>query len=294
VLVIDATTTGVTYEWSTGETTPTIQVSDDDIYKVTVDIKGCTDEDSIVVNTILAPEVNLGNDTTLCAGEEITLSIDDPTWDAVWSNGDVTSSITVSDQMTYSVRVENNGCDDEDEIVISTSEAPAFDLGEDIAICDLVGATLSIDLTGVDILWSTGETGTSINVDQAGLIEATVINDLGCRSMDEVNIIFRECQRFGLYQPTAFMPSASNPANSTFYVTPTTSATINRFEMNIYSRWGTLVYSSNDINGSWDGKINGVDAPSGVYVYAIEVNYTDDFDPNRTDIIQGDVTLVQE
>jgi len=153
---------------------------------------------------------------------------------------------------------------------------------------------LSINLTGVDILWSTGETSNTIDVREAGLVEASVMNSFGCTSEDEVNISIRECQRFTLYRPNAFTVSAINEENNRFYTTPSDGAIINSFEMNIFNRWGNRVYSTNDITAGWDGSFNGGrSANPGVYVYSISVNYTDDFDPNRTDVIQGEVTLFE-
>ena len=296
-LVLDATTPGVTYLWSTGETTPTIEVSEQDVFTVTVDIKGCTDMSQTSVTTIPTPIVDLGMDTTICEGDMIVLSTNSSqTSNILWSTGDNTTDITVTDAMIYSVRVEENGCSSEDEITLTVEQAPQLDLGEDIAICDQVGATLTIDLPDVDVLWSTGESGPSINVNSAGTIDATVINSFGCEATDEVEIIFRECQRFGLYQPNIFMPGGQDEANQTFFVTPTTSATINSFEMSIFNRWGNLVFTTTDITEGWDGLIRGSNekALTGVYVYSITINYTDDFDPSRTDIIKGDVTLIAD
>jgi len=293
-LTLDATTPGVTYLWSTGETTPTIDVSIADTYTVVVDIKGCTDDSETIVDVLQAPEVNLGMDTTICLGDEITLSTGDASLTTLWSTGETGESITVGEAMTFTVMVENNGCTDEDDITVSLSEAPQFDLGDDLSICDQIGAVLSVDLTDVDILWSTGETTNSIEVSQEGLIEASVMNSFGCSFTDEIDIMFRECQRFALYRPNAFTISAINEENNRFFTSPSDGAIINSFEMNIFNRWGNLVYSTTDIAAGWDGTFrSGATANPGVYVYSISVNYTDDFEPNRTDVFHGEVTLFE-
>ena len=292
-LTLDATTQGVTYLWSTGETTPTIDVSIADTYSVVVDIKGCTDSSETLVDVIQAPEVNLGQDTTICQGDELTLTTGDPSLTTIWSTGDTGESIVVGEAGTFTVMVEDNGCTDEDAVTISVSEAPVFDLGEDFSICDQVGGTLSIDLTDVDILWTTGETSNTIDVTQEGLIGASVINSFGCESTDDVTVSFRVCQRFSLYRPNSFTPSAINEANNSFYTTPSEGAVINSFEMSIFNRWGNRVYTTNDITAGWDGLLNGRSANPGVYVYSITVNYSDDFDPSRTDVFQGEFTLFE-
>lgn len=44
-----------------------------------------------------------------------------------------------------------------------------------------------------------------------------------------------------------------------------------RFLMNIYSRWGEVVYSTTDKTKGWNGLINGVPASVGQYMYRIEI-----------------------
>ncbi len=39
------------------------------------------------------------------------------------------------------------------------------------------------------------------------------------------------------------------------------------FKLEVYNRWGMLVYQSNDLKSGWDGKYNGKDAPEGVYFW---------------------------
>ena len=63
--------------------------------------------------------------------------------------------------------------------------------------------------------------------------------------------------------------------------------------MSIFNRWGNRVYTTNDITAGWDGLLNGRSANPGVYVYSITVNYSDDFDPSRTDVFQGEFTLFE-
>ena len=42
--------------------------------------------------------------------------------------------------------------------------------------------------------------------------------------------------------------------------------------MEVYSRWGTLIYSTEDVNEPWDGMMqNGKQAMMGTYVYKIEL-----------------------
>ncbi|MEL6591454.1 MAG: PKD domain-containing protein, partial [Bacteroidota bacterium] len=43
---------------------------------------------------------------------------------------------------------------------------------------------------------------------------------------------------------------------------------VDQFRMDIYNRWGELIYSTNDIEEGWDGRMrDGSPAPEGVYIY---------------------------
>ncbi|HNU57904.1 MAG TPA: hypothetical protein PKN30_15040, partial [Flavobacteriales bacterium] len=67
-VILDATTPGATYLWSTGASTPTIDVTTTGTYSVEVFVGQCsaTDQATITVNPM--PAVDLGSDVTLCAG----------------------------------------------------------------------------------------------------------------------------------------------------------------------------------------------------------------------------------
>jgi len=62
------------------------------------------------------------------------------------------------------------------------------------------------------------------------------------------------------------------------------------FSMNIYDRWGELVFQTTAIDGrGWDGKFNGVDQPNGVFVYVIDATFID----GQKEHHQGNVTLLR-
>jgi len=47
---------------------------------------------------------------------------------------------------------------------------------------------------------------------------------------------------------------------------------VERFSMEVFDRWGHVVFSATDINTPWDGRVNGGnDATTGVYIYHYSV-----------------------
>ena len=102
-----------TYQWSNGETTPTISNLAAGTYILTVtDAETCTDVFFVVINE--NPPFNLEimpQDTVLCEGGEVTLSLSNEYDSYLWSNGSTEAEITVDATGIYTVIVtDENGC----------------------------------------------------------------------------------------------------------------------------------------------------------------------------------------
>jgi len=160
---------GSLYQWSTGATTSSIEVSPTETttYTVTVTEAGvsATDEVIVTVNTVTA---EAGQDVTINEGETVTLTASGG-GSYVWSNGETTQSITVSpnNTSTFSVTVTNNGCEDtasvEVTVIPSTNQSVTANAGEDQTICLGESVTLT-GSGGTTYEWSNGESTASITV----------------------------------------------------------------------------------------------------------------------------------
>ena len=100
-------------------------------------------------------------------------------------------------------------------------------------------------------------------------IKAT--SDSGCISKDDVTI-FVECKYANLLMPSAFTPNRDG-LNDVYYPLTRGIKSIKRFA--IYNRYGQQVFEAknflpNDKSFGWDGKINGIDQPTGTYIYMLE------------------------
>ena len=65
--------------------------------------------------------------------------------------------------------------------------------------------------------------------------------------------------------PNVFTPNGDD-INDYFVIE---SKSIIEYQLYIFNRWGGVIYSSNNINEKWDGKLNGLNCPEGVYYYTI-------------------------
>lgn len=101
-----------------------------------------------------------------------------------------------------------------------------------------------------------------------------VINEDGCRDTAFYDVVvFPE---FRLWIPNSFTPNKDN-LNDEFLPI---NIGIKEYQLIIFDRWGSIVFSTKDPNESWKGKINNtdIDAPVGVYTYNIDaLNVLKDF-----------------
>jgi gliding motility-associated-like protein len=94
-----------------------------------------------------------------------------------------------------------------------------------------------------------------------------VKNEYGC--IDSVYKVITIDEDVAVYIPNTFTPNDDN-VNDVFNVKGLGLKT-EGYTMQIFDRWGTLVYSTKDINKGWDGTVKGQKAPDGVYVYSVRV-----------------------
>lgn len=91
-----------------------------------------------------------------------------------------------------------------------------------------------------------------------------------------------------LFYPTAFTPDHLGPGeNEVFKVF---GQYVNQFEMKIFNRWGELLYSTNNLDDSWDGTFKGNPMPEGTYAFIAKI--TDEV--GRTFNRSGSVVLLRK
>ncbi|WP_321309745.1 gliding motility-associated C-terminal domain-containing protein [Marinifilum fragile] len=201
VLTLDAGNAGADYLWSTGETSQTIQVNSSNTYGVTVtNANGCSASDEVVitsVNDVFA--IELGKDQDICVGDEIVLNPNpsiSQNYNYLWSNGAVTSTLTVSESGVYSVTVRDDaGNEQTDQVTITVHALPIVDLGDDIVLFDDESATLDAGDGGIGGSYEwlpNGETTQSITVTDENVYTVRVTSAQGCVGTDEISVTKRE------------------------------------------------------------------------------------------------------
>ncbi|MCB9190683.1 MAG: tandem-95 repeat protein [Flavobacteriales bacterium] len=187
------------YLWSTQETTQSITVSDAGIYYVQASdtVTGCvgvSDDIEIDFFPEFNPEIEVDGNTAFCDGEEAILTVVDGE-SFVWSTGDTTQSITVTQTGVYTVTVtDENGCEGIAGQTITVLPTPVTEIIPDLDFPYCDGDVVTLTAVGIpfidDFEWSTGETSQSIEVTQSGVYTVTVTNPLGCSASASLPIGF--------------------------------------------------------------------------------------------------------
>lgn len=189
-IILDAGNTGSNFLWSTGATTQMLTVTVADTYSVAVtNSNGCIGHDTVIVAGGSALVINLGNDTTLCAGANLLLNAGIAAGSYNWSTGDTTQSISVSTagQITVDV-IDTNGCSGVDTILVSLAPNPGDFLVPDTSFCTGDSIQLSSGATAAQYDWNTGAMTPSIMVANGGQYILTLQDTSGCVWRDTTQV----------------------------------------------------------------------------------------------------------
>ena len=153
------------------------------------------------------------------------------------------------------------GCDSIVTTVLQVNPLPAFFLPIDSVVC--IGKTLLINLSGYNsVSWTTGVSDKVFDISSAGIYGATVTDSKGCVGTDSIKVNFQRC--IPIQVPDGFTPNGDGKND---YFRPLIGAQISNYRMQIWSRWGQLVFETKEIGKGWNGKYNGEVQPNGAYIY---------------------------
>lgn len=134
VLVLDAGNPNYIFLWDDNSTNQTRNILTSGIYYVTVtNTFGCEAYDTIAVLFNPTPSLDLGNDTTTCINDPITLDAGNPGATYIWNDNSTNQTILATNPGTYYVTVTNNfDCSVSDTIEIFAELMPNgnFDMNE--------------------------------------------------------------------------------------------------------------------------------------------------------------------
>ncbi len=274
---------GASYSWNDGSTKNSFTISAPGTYSLAVNQAGCTASDTINVMYKAMPVINLGRDTSLCAGQSVLLNAANGNATYNWNDNNSQSFYNVTQPGLYFVKVDLDGCENADSIKISYINPPRFTLGNDTMLCK--GMTFELAPAAgdhVNYLWQDGSRQPVFVVKDAGVYSLLAKNECGS-FYDEIKVTSGLCD---LLMPSAFTPNQDG-YNDVFrikYPFP-----VKRFKMVIYGRWGQKLFESSDINKGWDGKYNNQVVSMDTYVWMISLTDRE----GKQKSAQGTVMLIK-
>ncbi len=284
------------------------------IYQVVVtDIKGCRDTlSNIIVSD--PPPLALNINATyspVCAGDTIGVLItgvsggNGASYSYSVNNG---NSIPIANRIglkagNYQLSVfDRKGCALDTTFQVIDPVRFTVDLGPDrtIRLGDSLRVTTASNHPISRIDWKNIEGINCISPDcsilslhptKNTIFQATAYDASGCIAFDQIAIAVD--LRRAVFIPNAFRPDQLS-ANQEFKFFAG-SGVVAIHSGKIFNRWGDLMSEVQNLSPDpggvviWDGRFNGTEVESGVYVYVIEVEFTD----GARLLYKGDVTLLR-
>lgn len=231
----------------------------------------------------------LGNDTSFCQGSNLTLDAGFGFTDYLWNDNSTAQTLVINQPGEYHVSVTDaSGCTVSDTVQVTMDNLPVAILTGDTIIC--IGDEVILDASassGSSFLWNDGSTSSTNIYNQAAIAWVEVTNPCGT-DRDSLNLTSLECTCI-IHIPNAFSPD-NNGINDVFK--PEYQCTFTSFHMDVFNRWGELIYSTDNADNGWDGTFKGKDQNVGVYVWMIKYAYVEGTG-SVSDTRSGNVTLLR-
>lgn len=256
----------------------------------------CAEQARITI--VVAPQVvaAVSPNVAICKGEKASFTASGGT-NYNWSPADglntTTSSSVVSSatsNMIYTVSVTKPGyCSDIATTTLTVHDLPKINAGKDTTYNIDDKMLITAEGTG-SIVWIGGDNITCKDCPQTQIYPkrdacyiAEATNEFGCKVSDQVCITITK--NWGIYIPNSFTPNGDG-LNDVFQVYGNSLLEI---KMDIYDRWGKLMFTSSNIEQSWDGTFKNVPCELGIYNYRIVYKGVD----NKSNEKTGSIALIR-
>jgi large repetitive protein len=251
------------------------------------DFAGCRKDTTILIVSTVSVQAIAGNDSSFCqSGSFIlngTLSSGGTTyqWFQLPGAGAIANTLTVSvspatGTSTYVLVASNSGCISQDTVILTSNPLPLAEAGQDYTITILTSTVIGGSPTGP--AGSTFSWVPSTSLDNSTLGNPTASNTVnttytvyvtdsnGCVASDTMHVfIFPE-----IFIPNGFSNNGDGK-NDTWIID-----NIQQFPnctVEVYNRWGELLFTSTGYKTPFDGRYKGKDLPVGTYYYIIDLHH---------------------
>lgn len=290
-----------TYYWSfqggnpvesAAATPDSITFSDSGTYQLTqwTTYNGCVDSFSRILAVRPPPDSPLRPDILVCTAPPYLIDARIPGGiNYRWSDGLTEPVREVNLPTALSVIARDRYCEIEMETQVDFLSdlypITELDVGLDTLICE--GKSYVINATipnAYNYAWDNGDNSPQREVTSSGWYTVSAML-LGCPLSDTINVQFEDCSG-KIYVPNIFSPN--NDGVNDNFMPVGIDIEVERLE--IYDRWGSLVFQSEASSNGWDGTFEGENANVGAYLYLISYINTRN---NVREILTGEFMLIR-
>jgi gliding motility-associated-like protein len=276
-ITLNASTPG-TYQWSTGETSGSINVNKTNAYWLKVTNEGCQSADTINVFIKQPVILNLGKDSTLCPNAQIPLKSPLIGEKYKWQDGSTSSQYLITKAGLYWMEITRDGCLGRDSINVTAVENPVVNLGPDRKFCK--GDTIFLDAStsAISYSWNTDEYTRRIRVWNQGTYMVTAVSKDKCYASDTVVLTHLPAPvvDLGKSGPLCFGTDktldAGNPGAYYLWNTGSTNRTINilqpgRYWVRVNNELGCAATDSIDVTALYPKPSNFLPADTAICIF---------------------------
>lgn len=264
------------FTWHNGVVSAKIEVTDKQSpYFLSHLFDGCVvSSDTIKANAVVRPVLSdlfTRTDAPFCPGDTVAITgRSNLGWGYRWSTGDTVPTIAVTQPGIYILTSVNRSCTDEKSIEINYSSYPVFGFEQDTFHVQY-DSLLAFNITTDARTWKwkyLEEEGVSaafnLRAKSTAYVRVEGFIDSGCISMDSAYLqVYRPDS---LLIPNAFTPDGDG-LNDVWSISAFYGA---EYDVEVYDRWGALVYLADHESKGWDGTRNGYPMPIGAYYFIVK------------------------
>lgn len=288
-VIITANTTADNYLWNNGSFSSGLNVTTAGKYWVrATNTNGCTNSDTVLITLGSLPIVTLGPDTAFCQGNSINLYAGAGSGNTyAWNTGANSSSISVSNNGTYSVVVTNSiGCQASDVVNVTSKPKPtvslifsgstSFCVTENINRLLNEGSPANGSYIGAGVTTTSSASYFNPSVANQGshIIIYNFTGPNGCTNIAKDTLVVNACVGIEELSSSVNLKVMPNPTNGLFVLEINTDSAIDG-KYTITSIDGKLVYEDFiEGNGAISKSINILELADGIYYLKLETKDT--------------------
>lgn len=293
-------TGGLIYEWVPADDlnnatipNPTASPNETTAYTVFVSNACGTVSDQVLV-TVSRLELESVGDSIACIGQPARLIVTGADY-YIWEpaeyldRNDVENPrAVITEPVLFTIFASSSlGCKKDTTLLLGLRQPPFLEAGPDLII-EWGKSRLLEPLGEGDFYWQP-PVGLScdrcktpmVKPERTTTYHLELTDQYGCKSIDSLTVYVSGA----IYVPNAFTPNGDG--RNDFFKAYATE--IQQFELQIFNRWGEIVYESTNVNAQWDGTMDGEEAPIGAYVW--QIKYTEN--AGKKGELKGLVNLIR-